>query len=206
MPGGSLVKFITEIDLRNEFRKNPFETYYLNDSDRLTSEARQFLNDRHVTITREDQVTEVEENHSNSETETCQIGDVTRSKCPWEMRALVLYAEFLEVILLAKESQAHLCEELYSMSLVIKQVSVLDSVQEVQLNYAELPEGNRLDAITLAHLFSENGSLTVRLFKLEVAIRAFKEEFQNDLQAEQVEQLERIGSRLRVLMAQLIGE
>ena len=206
MPGGSLVRFITEIDLRNEFRKHPFQTYYLNESDRLTSEARQFLQDRQVTITREEEQAGSNAPSVNSDTESCENDSLNGQAGPWSTQALVLYAELLEVILLAKESHACLCEELYSMSLVLKQFSVLELEQEVQLNYAKTTEEGLPDTITLTHLFSENGSLIVRLFKLEVSIRAFKEEYQAILHEEQVEQLEGIGSRLRFLTAQLIGE
>ena len=44
------MRFITEIDLRNDYRQTPFNTYKLATKDKLTSEARQFLQDRKITI------------------------------------------------------------------------------------------------------------------------------------------------------------
>lgn len=43
--------FITETDLRGQFKRDPFEAYEVKENTRLTPEARQFLNDRGVKIT-----------------------------------------------------------------------------------------------------------------------------------------------------------
>lgn len=45
------MKFITETDLRGQYKRDPFEAYEVKENTRLTPEARQFLNDRGVKIT-----------------------------------------------------------------------------------------------------------------------------------------------------------
>ncbi|MCI1985765.1 MAG: hypothetical protein LKJ69_11240 [Lactobacillus sp.] len=45
------MKFITEYDLKYQYQQQPFDTFQVTATQRLTPEARQFLADRRVTIT-----------------------------------------------------------------------------------------------------------------------------------------------------------
>ncbi|WP_232699607.1 cobalamin adenosyltransferase [Brevibacillus daliensis] len=49
------MKFITEMELRNVYRINPFTSYMVEHGSRLTPEARQFLTDRQVEVSFETQ-------------------------------------------------------------------------------------------------------------------------------------------------------
>ncbi|MEG2936611.1 MAG: cobalamin adenosyltransferase, partial [Clostridium sp.] len=45
-----MMKFITEEYLRDLFRKEPFDTYKLNEGQRLTPGARQYLSDKRIEL------------------------------------------------------------------------------------------------------------------------------------------------------------
>lgn len=188
------MRFITEIDLRNEFRQKSFKTYEVNTSDRLTSDAKQFLEDRNITIIKDIDKEIIEISAQESRNKSCVLG------------SQLLYAEILEIILIAKDNYTILSEELYSMSLVIKQFSELDFEQEIQLHYPNHIEEQQQVTVTLKNLFSDDGHLIVKLFKLDVNIKSFNESYVQFLSAKQINQLEVISSRLLFLTAQLIGE
>lgn len=109
------MRFITEIDLRNDYRQTPFNTYKLATKDKLTSEARQFLQDRRITIITEEQV---ETTEIAGEIDVTSVEDEQLN-----LTAQLLYTDTLKLVLLAKEKCSDICEELYAISLVIKQMS-----------------------------------------------------------------------------------
>lgn len=197
MPGGILMRFITEIDLRNDYRQTPFNTYKLATKDKLTSEARQFLQDRKITIITEEQV------------ETTEIaGEIDVTSVEEEqlnLTAQLLYTDTLKLVLLAKEKCSDICEELYAISLVIKQMSS-SKKQEITLKMPSETNVTWQDKVTLNQLFSQEGDLIVHLLNLEAKLNIFKEESKEVLTSEQKEQLEIISFKLRFLTAQLIGE
>lgn len=197
MPGGILMRFITEIDLRNDYRQTPFNTYKLATKDKLTSEARQFLQDRKITIITEEQV------------ETTEIaGEIDVTSVEEEqlnLTAQLLYTDTLKLVLLAKEKCADICEELYAISLVIKQMSS-SKKQEITLKMPSETNVTWQDKVTLNQLFSQEGDLIVHLLNLEAKLNIFKEESKEVMTSEQKEQLEIISFKLRFLTAQLIGE
>lgn len=197
MPGGILMRFITEIDLRNDYRQTPFNTYKLATKDKLTSEARQFLQDRKITIITEEQVetTEIAEEIDVTSVEEEQIN----------LTAQLLYTDTLKLVLLAKEKCADICEELYAISLVIKQMSS-SKKQEITLKMPSETNVTWQDKVTLNQLFSQEGDLIVHLLNLEAKLNIFKEESKEVMTSEQKEQLEIISFKLRFLTAQLIGE
>lgn len=197
MPGGILMRFITEIDLRNDYRQTPFNTYKLATKDKLTSEARQFLQDRKITIITEEQV------------ETTEIaGEIDVTSVEEEqlnLTAQLLYTDTLKLVLLAKEKCSDICEELYAISLVIKQMSS-SKKQEITLKMPSETNVTWQDKVTLNQLFSQEGDLIVHLLNLEAKLNIFKEESKEVMISEQKEQLEIISFKLRFLTAQLIGE
>lgn len=197
MPGGILMRFITEIDLRNDYRQTPFNTYKLATKDKLTSEARQFLQDRKITIITEEQV------------ETTEIaGEIDVTSVEEEqlnLTAQLLYTDTLKLVLLAKEKCSDICEELYAISLVIKQMSS-SKKQEITLKMPSETNVTWQDKVTLNQLFSQEGDLIVHLLNLEAKLNIFKEESKEVMTSEQKEQLEIISFKLRFLTAQLIGE
>lgn len=197
MPGGILMRFITEIDLRNDYRQTPFNTYKLATKDKLTSEARQFLQDRKITIIIEEQV------------ETTEIaGEIDVTSVEEEqlnLTAQLLYTDTLKLVLLAKEKCSDICEELYAISLVIKQMSS-SKKQEITLKMPSETNVTWQDKVTLNQLFSQEGDLIVHLLNLEAKLNIFKEESKEVMTSEQKEQLEIISFKLRFLTAQLIGE
>lgn len=197
MPGGILMRFITEIDLRNDYRQTPFNTYKLATKDKLTSEARQFLQDRKITIITEEQV------------ETTEIaGEIDVTSVEEEqlnLTAQLLYTDTLKLVLLAKEKCSDICEELYAISLVIKQMSS-SKKQEITLKMPSETNVTWQDKVTLNQLFSQEGDLIVYLLNLEAKLNIFKEESKEVMTSEQKEQLEIISFKLRFLTAQLIGE
>lgn len=197
MPGGILMRFITEIDLRNDYRQTPFNTYNLATTDKLTSEARQFLQDRKITIITEEQVetAEIAEEIDVTSVEDEQIN----------LTAQLLYTDTLKLVLLAKEKCADICEELYAISLVIKQMSS-SKKQEITLKMPSETNVTWQDKVTLNQLFSQEGDLIVHLLNLEAKLNIFKEESKEVMTSEQKEQLEIISFKLRFLTAQLIGE
>ncbi|MGF2189918.1 hypothetical protein ACQUD0_06255 [Vagococcus fluvialis] len=191
------MRFITEIDLRNDYRQTPFNTYKLATKDKLTSEARQFLQDRKITIITEEQVetTEIAEEIDVTSVEEEQIN----------LTAQLLYTDTLKLVLLAKEKCADICEELYAISLVIKQMSS-SKKQEITLKMPSETNVTWQDKVTLNQLFSQEGDLIVHLLNLEAKLNIFKEESKEVMTSEQKEQLEIISFKLRFLTAQLIGE
>lgn len=197
MPGGILMRFITEIDLRNDYRQTPFNTYKLATKDKLTSEARQFLQDRKITIITEEQV------------ETTEIaGEIDVTSVEEEqlnLTAQLLYTDTLKLVLLAKEKCSDICEELYAISLVIKQMSS-SKKQEITLKMPSETNVTWQDKVTLNQLFSQEGDLIIHLLNLEAKLNIFKEESKEVMISEQKEQLEIISFKLRFLTAQLIGE
>lgn len=197
MPGGILMRFITEIDLRNDYRQTPFNTYKLATKDKLTSEARQFLQDRKITIITEEQV------------ETTEIaGEIDVTSVEEEqlnLTAQLLYTDTLKLVLLAKEKCSDICEELYAISLVIKQMSS-SKKQEITLKMPSETNVTWQDKVTLNQLFSQEGDLIVHLLNLEAKLNIFKEESKEVMTSEQKKQLEIISFKLRFLTAQLIGE
>lgn len=191
------MRFITEIDLRNDYRQTPFNTYKLATKDKLTSEARQFLQDRKITIITEEQV------------ETTEIaGEIDVTSVEEEqlnLTAQLLYTDTLKLVLLAKEKCSDICEELYAISLVIKQMSS-SKKQEITLKMPSETNVTWQDKVTLNQLFSQEGDLIVYLLNLEAKLNIFKEESKEVMTSEQKEQLEIISFKLRFLTAQLIGE
>ncbi|MBO0486983.1 hypothetical protein [Vagococcus fluvialis] len=191
------MRFITEIDLRNDYRQTPFNTYKLAIKDKLTSEARQFLQDRKITIITEEQV------------ETTEIaGEIDVTSVEEEqlnLTAQLLYTDTLKLVLLAKEKCSDICEELYAISLVIKQMSS-SKKQEITLKMPSETNVTWQDKVTLNQLFSQEGDLIVHLLNLEAKLNIFKEESKEVMTSEQKEQLEIISFKLRFLTAQLIGE
>lgn len=197
MPGGILMRFITEIDLRNDYRQTPFNTYKLATKDKLTSEARQFLQDRKITIIVEEQV---ETTEIAGEMDVTSVEDEQLN-----LTAQLLYTDTLKLVLLAKEKCSDICEELYAISLVIKQMSS-SKKQEITLKMPSETNVTWQDKVTLNQLFSQEGDLIVHLLNLEAKLNIFKEESKEVLTSEQKEQLEIISFKLRFLTAQLIGE
>ncbi|MFI3605251.1 hypothetical protein [Vagococcus fluvialis] len=191
------MRFITEIDLRNDYRQTPFNTYKLATKDKLTSEARQFLQDRKITIITEEQV------------ETTEIaGEIDVTSVEEEqlnLTAQLLYTDTLKLVLLAKEKCSDICEELYAISLVIKQMSS-SKKQEITLKMPSETNVTWQDKVTLNQLFSQEGDLIIHLLNLEAKLNIFKEESKEVMISEQKEQLEIISFKLRFLTAQLIGE
>lgn len=47
------MKVVTEIELREQYKHNAFETYIIKDGERLTPAASQFINERHIKIIKE---------------------------------------------------------------------------------------------------------------------------------------------------------
>lgn len=197
MPGGILMRFITEIDLRNDYRQTPFNTYKLATKDKLTSEARQFLQDRKITIITEEQV---ETTEIAGEIDVTSVEDEQLN-----LTAQLLYTDTLKLVLLAKEKCSDICEELYAISLVIKQMSS-SKKQEITLKMPSETNVTWQDKVTLNQLFSQEGDLIVYLLNLEAKLNIFKEESKEVMTSEQKEQLEIISFKLRFLTAQLIGE
>ncbi|MGL5686348.1 MAG: hypothetical protein ACRCXQ_11200 [Vagococcus fluvialis] len=191
------MRFITEIDLRNDYRQTPFNTYKLATTDKLTSEARQFLQDRKITIITEEQVETVE---IAEEIDVTSVEDEQIN-----LTAQLLYTDTLKLVLLAKEKCADICEELYAISLVIKQMSS-SKKQEITLKMPSETNVTWQDKVTLNQLFSQEGDLIVHLLNLEAKLNIFKEESKEVMTSEQKEQLEIISFKLRFLTAQLIGE
>lgn len=197
MPGGILMRFITEIDLRNDYRQTPFNTYKLATKDKLTSEAREFLQDRKITIITEEQV---ETTEIAGEIDVTSVEDEQLN-----LTAQLLYTDTLKLVLLAKEKCSDICEELYAISLVIKQMSS-SKKQEITLKMPSETNVTWQDKVTLNQLFSQEGDLIVYLLNLEAKLNIFKEESKEVMTSEQKEQLEIISFKLRFLTAQLIGE
>lgn len=191
------MRFITEIDLRNDYRQTPFNTYKLATKDKLTSEARQFLQDRKITIITEEQV---ETTEIAGEIDVTSVEDEQLN-----LTAQLLYTDTLKLVLLAKEKCSDICEELYAISLVIKQMSS-SKKQEITLKMPSETNVTWQDKVTLNQLFSQEGDLIVHLLNLEAKLNIFKEESKEVLTSEQKEQLEIISFKLRFLTAQLIGE
>lgn len=191
------MRFITEIDLRNDYRQTPFNTYKLATKDKLTSEARQFLQDRKITIITEEQV---ETTEIAGEIDVTSVEDEQLN-----LTAQLLYTDTLKLVLLAKEKCSDICEELYAISLVIKQMSS-SKKQEITLKMPSETNVTWQDKVTLNQLFSQEGDLIVYLLNLEAKLNIFKEESKEVLTSEQKEQLEIISFKLRFLTAQLIGE
>ncbi|NKC68843.1 hypothetical protein [Vagococcus fluvialis] len=191
------MRFITEIDLRNDYRQTPFNTYKLATKDKLTSEARQFLQDRKITIIVEEQV---ETTEIAGEMDVTSVEDEQLN-----LTAQLLYTDTLKLVLLAKEKCSDICEELYAISLVIKQMSS-SKKQEITLKMPSETNVTWQDKVTLNQLFSQEGDLIVHLLNLEAKLNIFKEESKEVLTSEQKEQLEIISFKLRFLTAQLIGE
>ncbi len=52
--GGEAMKFITEMELRDLYKSEPFASYVLEQDTKITPEARQFLADRRVTLAQAD--------------------------------------------------------------------------------------------------------------------------------------------------------
>ncbi|MFW3588854.1 hypothetical protein ACODGR_09945 [Vagococcus fluvialis] len=191
------MRFITEIDLRNDYRQTPFNTYKLATKDKLTSEARQFLQDRKITIITEEQV---ETTEIAGEIDVTSVEDEQLN-----LTAQLLYTDTLKLVLLAKEKCSDICEELYAISLVIKQMSS-SKKQEITLKMPSETNVTWQDKVTLNQLFSQEGDLIVYLLNLEAKLNIFKEESKEVMTSEQKEQLEIISFKLRFLTAQLIGE
>ncbi|MFW3577910.1 hypothetical protein ACODG4_07405 [Vagococcus fluvialis] len=191
------MRFITEIDLRNDYRQTPFNTYKLATKDKLTSEAREFLQDRKITIITEEQV---ETTEIAGEIDVTSVEDEQLN-----LTAQLLYTDTLKLVLLAKEKCSDICEELYAISLVIKQMSS-SKKQEITLKMPSETNVTWQDKVTLNQLFSQEGDLIVYLLNLEAKLNIFKEESKEVMTSEQKEQLEIISFKLRFLTAQLIGE
>lgn len=192
------MRFITEIELRNEYRQHPFEIYHLTKVDRLTSEAKQFLQDRQVKIVLEDKL--ITSKKVKGRTEDNQ--KVTKS---FNLKAQLLYINSLQVILLAKNQCSEICEELYSISLIIKQFSS-DKEKEISLKMPNETDQMKQENLTLDQLFSQNGELLVSILSLATQLNLFMIEYVENLTIEEQKQLEILSLRLSNLTAHLIGE
>lgn len=140
--------FITETELRSKFRAQAFDKFCLNENERLTPGAKQFLQDKKIEL-------QSAEEPAQGEPNTAFFSMIGYNE--------LLSAAFFEAALLAKEHQLALGQKLL---LLEKQTS---TVLMNQTPTAEISE----DSIELKqfqlepiHIFSEQGLLLIQLKKI----------------------------------------
>ena len=115
------MKFITETDLRGQYKRDPFEAYEVKENTRLTPEARQFLNDRGVKITSQSDKTAAAIKSGEEDKVVQKLGMNSRDLCTRKLLCLmkstsalflVTGEELLQRDILLSQKVMDLCRQL----------------------------------------------------------------------------------------------
>lgn len=111
------MRFITEDDLRRQYQKQPFECYVPMKGTRLTPGARQFLNDRRISIEAgtKKTPTAAQQPAENLSAEPCD-------GALWKLRLKTLQAEFLQCGTELLESDLLTAEEIFKLERCLSEI------------------------------------------------------------------------------------
>jgi len=150
--------FVTESELRTKFGKEAFTQFYLNNQLRLTPGAKQFLLDKKIPIL--------------SEAQMQQKGETLKQLTTLDGYKEVLSSELLEAALLAMDLQLSISQRLFDIEKTLTQALGQSSSDE-ETSLAEIEEF-QLEAV---HIFSEQGSLLIKLKKVCGIIHLIQAEY-----------------------------
>lgn len=148
--------FVTEIELRSAYRKNPFSAYTLSENDRLTPEARQFLVDRNISFN--DFKGRYQQNKTTKPTNDSQLNDDQKAEIEW------LRLELFQAISLANTLNLTVSEKLID---ILNQLMVLEELSMVEnLTETDSLIVNETYTLSLAQALSDKGPLLIQLNKI----------------------------------------
>lgn len=173
--------FVTESELRTNFRKETFTQFFLTNQLRLTPGAKQFLLDKKIQIISE---AELKKN----------VG--TQPFTSLKGYKEIVSSELLEAALLAMNLQLSIGQQIIDLEKTLVQALEQEPFEE-ETSLGEAEEFN-LDAV---HIFSEQGSLLIKLKKVYGVIHLIQAEYP---QYNQV--LKKVSQKITELKKQLIGE
>ncbi|MGX7012894.1 hypothetical protein [Vagococcus silagei] len=148
--------FVTEIELRSAYRKNPFSAYTLSENDRLTPEARQFLVDRNISFN--DFKGRYQQNKTTKPTNDSQLNDDQKAEIEW------LRLEFFQAISLANTLNLTVSEKLIDILnqlMALEELSMVDNSTETDSLIV-----NETYTLSLAQALSDKGPLLIQLNKI----------------------------------------
>ncbi|MGO2083750.1 hypothetical protein [Vagococcus sp.] len=152
--------YVTETELRYQYRKSPFTEYKLPLADRLTPEAKQFLRDRQIVVVREEKVAMKEEVKPKSPV----FESTLEQKVKWHNDACRL--ELFEAARLAHLLDYEMSEKLFTLGEGLKTVEVRPNT----INPTEAKNEKEAFDIRMIHILSERGSLLLKLERVILCI------------------------------------
>ncbi len=173
--------FVTESELRTDFRKEAFTQFCLTNQLRLTPGAKQFLLDKKIQIVSEAEL---------------KRNAVTHTFSSLNGYKEIISSELLESALIAMNLQLSISQQLIDLEKTLVQALGHDPLEE-EASLGETEEF-KLDAV---HIFSEQGALLIKLKKVYGTIHLIQAEYP---QYNQV--LREASQKITELKKQLIGE
>lgn len=145
--------YVTETELRYQYRKSPFTEYKLPLKDRLTPEAKQFLRDRKIVVVREEKMVPKE----NEQPSFAVLETVSDQKIKWHNDACRL--ELFEAAQLAHLLDYEMSEQLFILGETLKTVEVVPKIVKADDTQNE----DMVFDIRMIHILSERGPLLLKL-------------------------------------------
>ncbi|MGY3723855.1 hypothetical protein SAMN05421767_10250 [Granulicatella balaenopterae] len=165
--------FITERDLKDKYRKNPFVKFQLQSNNRLTPEARQFLLDRKI------EICDYQEEENYPEPESCQDETSLEEPCfmkeEYDNKTIyhvnLLVADLYEVAVLLKDQSFFYSQTLFRIGEATKELVIYDPDCPKRVDNEETIRKYYLEAmdyekITPIHVLGENGVILVKLERI----------------------------------------
>ncbi|MGX7058414.1 hypothetical protein [Vagococcus humatus] len=171
--------FITERELKANYRQHPFTHLLLKKTERLTPEAKQFLVDQGIKVScDEDQVEVAMTKKSNKPEELAKsesVSGLTDLSLSLSYQYELLYTEFLEAGLLANGIDFTISQQLFSLGNCLRDIS---SDKILPMSSYELPSTeteieeviNTSYQLTMLHALSERGPLLIKLNQLKIKV------------------------------------
>ncbi|EOL43427.1 hypothetical protein [Enterococcus caccae] len=173
--------FVTESELRTDFRKEAFTQFCLTNQSRLTPGAKQFLLDKKIQIISE--------------------ADLKKNAAKKPLNSLngykeIVSSELLESALLAMNLELNISQQIIDLEKTLIQALEQEPFDE-EHSLGEAEEFN-LNAV---HIFSEQGTLLIKLKKVYGIIHLIQAEYPQYNQL-----LRKANQKITELKKQLVGE
>lgn len=193
-----MLKFITEQCLRELYKANPFETYCLKDSERLTPGGRQFLIDRRIKI--EDKFTK-KKIGLNKSFNTKEIKSIP-NKFFYKLKSLEL--QMLLIVSETMKKDTLLAQKLLNISRMFRNVEKKNEDENLHISSQDIDKLVIHDIVIHNPRSVEIFKLTSILYELEFITRGFLEDksYENNCV---IDNLNYIKSLMMDIVSELLG-
>lgn len=171
--------FITERELKANYRQHPFTHLLLKKTERLTPEAKQFLVDQGIKVSCDEEQAEVAVTKKSTKSEELvqaeSVSNLTDLSLSLSYQYELLYTEFLEAGLLANGIDFTISQQLFSLGNCLRDINsekILPmSSYELPSIETELEELTNISyQLTMLHALSERGPLLIKLNQLKIKV------------------------------------